>query len=54
MKPYIRFVGVLYEFGVLYCGPTDFDVVNSTVVFKSFKFHLYEIIHKICLYPLGI
>jgi len=52
MKPYIRFVGVLYEFGVLYCGPPDLDGISSAVVFKSFEFHCYEIIHEIFLYPL--
>jgi hypothetical protein len=51
MKPYIRFVGVFYKFGVLYCGPADLDVISDAVVFKSFKFHLYEIIHEIFLYP---
>jgi len=51
MKPYIRFVGIFHEFGVLYRGPADFDGINGALIFKSFKFHLYQIFHKIFLYP---
>jgi hypothetical protein len=41
MKPYIRFVGVLHKLCVLCGGPADFDVINGSVVFKSFEFHFY-------------
>lgn len=56
MKPYIRFVGVLHKLCVLCGGPADFDVINGSVVFKSFEFHFmfYKIIHKIFLYKFTI